>query len=134
MTPCPGQGRADPSAVVDGGAVAADQVFLVDGRVRLCGVDVGAPEDLGGDVDGQSAGNRSVMNMRQKSCGVYRTGRPMASEGKAQAAAPAVSGQRPDGDEARWASGRVGGTAAPAVEQRFHGVECCVRLAVGQVR
>lgn len=52
-----GLGSCGPP-VVQERPVVADQVVLEDREVCLRGVDVGVAEDLGGDVNGQAAGDR----------------------------------------------------------------------------
>ena len=48
---------ADAASVVEEGSVGADHVVLEDRQVVLGGSEVGMPEDLGGDMDRQAAGD-----------------------------------------------------------------------------
>lgn len=48
---------AEAAAIVEEGSVGADQVVLEDGQVVLGGVEARVPEQLGGDVDRETAGD-----------------------------------------------------------------------------
>ena len=63
--------RSGCSPLVEEPAVGADQFVLEDREVGLDGGDTVVAEELGGDVDGQSAGDGfGGEQIRRKSCGV----------------------------------------------------------------